>query len=246
MATLSSTRRAPKVALAILLAMATLIVFTVSNSMAANPANKVVAAGATDELVYLQPGGGPETILTAKMKTSKPTDLMLMVAAECEIFTQFSRDGKTSINSAAGTVRIWVEVDGKIVPIQSTSTPPQDPNAQPAGDPLEDSAVFCQRDESYSKTDKDNLCNLETGDMNGCETESWFLRNRTANAFNWVRLNTGSGNHVLEVVAEVDLSSTAQGATDTSNITAAIGNRTFIVEPTKMANDAVISHTGTN
>lgn len=61
------------------------------------------------------------------------------------------------------------------------------------------------------------------------------MSTRQANAFNWLALNIGSGVHTLDVKAEL-----TQEATDRAVAEAVIGNRTVIVEPTKLANDATI------
>lgn len=213
------------------------------------PANKVVASGS--HLTEVAPGQAVE-LLRATMKTSKPTDLILQVAAECEIYTEHLRQGKTTYNKAAGRVQIWVEVDGQIVPIQSFSQPPQN---TPAAGTEADKATFCEREEEYRKADNNSAC-VETADPlapTNCEFEEWFQRTKNANAFNWVRLNVGSGTHSIVVRADLE---TATSTTppepgsvvspgEASGARAAVGNRTLVVEPTKMANDAVISESGT-
>src|SRR3954453_20901658 len=104
-----------------------------------SPADKVVAAGDKEQVMAPQTGA---TLLTATMSTSKPTDLILNVNAECSILTTLDNVG-TSTATASGQVRIWVEVDNQIVPVQSMSSPPQ--NTPPGGDDT-DKAVFCERE----------------------------------------------------------------------------------------------------
>src|SRR4051812_33368924 len=98
------------------------------------PANKAVAAGAKTEAIA---PGSEVTLMSATFKTSKPEDLLISVSAECSILTDVVIEGgpnaTAETSSARGLVRVWVEVDGKIVPIQDTSTPPQDPAANGNG-----------------------------------------------------------------------------------------------------------------
>jgi len=180
------------------------------------PANKVTAAGKTTVVMAPQTGA---TILSATMSTSKPTDLILQVTLECSILTTVENTG-TSTASAFGQVRIWVEVDGQIVPVQSISSPPQD--TPPAGN-NSDKAVFCERTHTVTFMPTSQL-----------DTIRQYQATKSANAFNWLRQNVGSGTHTIAVKA--DLASNATSGT----AEAIVGNRTLIVEPTKMANDAII------
>jgi hypothetical protein len=213
------------------------------------PADKAVASGSKIE-VFSENGASQAGVELNRvlLKTSKTTDLMMHVTAECEIFTEHTRDGKQTVNEAEGSVRMWLEFDGKIVPILSSSAPPQDPASQPAGDES-DKVTFCRRHEGFNRTDNNVLCvegNIINPNPQNCEFESWFQRVKTANAFNWVRLNTGSGDHTIVLKADVV---TATGATtpgEVSNVRAAVGNRTLIVEPTKMSNDTIIAPVGTS
>ena len=208
------------------------------------PADKVVASG--DSLTVVNEGEN-QTILTATIKSSKPSDLMMHVSAECAVETTHMRDGKTSTNEAQGTARLWLEIDGKIVPIMSSSAPPQDPAQQPGGTE-EDKVTFCHREEGFSKTDNNVLCTAENPLpplTNQCETEEWFQNTKTANAFNWVRLNVGSGTHTIRLKADVVEESGASTG-DASTAQAYIGNRSLIVEPTKMSNDTLVLTDGTS
>ena len=161
------------------------------------------------------------------MTTSKPTDLILQVTLECTILTTLQNMGTSDVY-AHGQVRVWVTVDGLIVPVQSISTPPQ--NTPPGGDDT-DKAVFCER------THQVNFIN-----PNDDDTIEQYQQTKSANAFNWLRQNVGSGTHVIEVKADLSTDATMTFA----NAEAIVGNRTLIIEPTKMANDAIISSTGTN
>jgi hypothetical protein len=202
-------------------AAATFAIATGALAGTGSPADKATAAG--DKTVVMAPQSGA-TLLTATMSTSKPTDLILQVTAECSILTTVTNTG-TSTASAFGQVRIWVELDGQIVPVQSVSSPPQD--TPPPGDDS-DKAVFCERTHTVSF-----MPTTQT------DTISQYQATKSANAFNWLRQNVGAGSHVIKVKA--DLASNATSGT----AEAIVGNRTLIVDPTKMANDAIISGTAT-
>jgi len=158
------------------------------------------------------------------MSTSKPTDLTLQVSLECSILTTVTNVG-TSTATASGQVRVWTEVDGQIVPIESTSEPPQ---STPEGGTDADKVVFCDRTHTV-----EFMPTTET------ETLKQFQETKNADGFNWLRFNVGAGEHTIAVRA--DLKSQAVNGT----AEAIVGNRTLIVDPSHMANNAVISSTGT-
>ena len=88
------------------------------------PADKVVASGST--MAVMGPSAPGVTILTATLRTSKPSDLILNVNMECSIFTRLVTGGpSTDTAQATGDIRAWVEIDGQTVPINSVSSPPQ-------------------------------------------------------------------------------------------------------------------------
>ena len=198
------------------------------------PANKVMARGAKN--MVFAPGTNV-TLLTGTLKTSKPEDLMLMVSLECSILTKLDTNNTTRNARQTGSIRVWVEVDGKIVPINTTSTPPQDPAAQPSGGEV-DKVTFCNR--TYERTVYPN----ESDDDDEVDGQTDYIDTKTANAFNWVRLNTGSGVHTITVKADLvggnPAVCSAETTTRNSCSEAHVGNRTLIVEPTKLANDASV------
>ena len=199
------------------------------------PANKAVAAGSHTLVV------APETnvpIMSATFKTSKPTDLLIGVSLECSILTNVIINGSpnagaTENSLAQGAVRVWAELDGKIVPIQDVSTPPQDPEASGDGDDT-DKVTFSDRVHERTVTDREDA-------QDGIDGSEDYQATKAANAFNWVRLNAGSGEHTL--VVKADLTASGTGA---STAEAVIGNRTLVIEPTKLANAAVIAENGTS
>jgi hypothetical protein len=202
---------------AVALATASLLGVTGAFAGSGTPAEKVVAAGKHTLVMAPQSGA---TLLTATMHTSKPTDITLAVSLECSILTTVENVG-TSTAAATGQVRVWTEVDGQIVPIESVSEAPQ--NTPPPGGE-EDKVVFCER------THK-----VETLNLGENETIKQFQATKNADAFNWLRFNIGAGDH--KIVVKADLKSEAINGT----AEAVVGNRTLIVEPTHMANNAVIN-----
>jgi hypothetical protein len=205
------------------LVAATFLVFATGALSASSPADKVVAAG--DKMVVMAPQTGA-TLLTAIMKTSKPTDLVLNVSLECTIETTVENVG-SSTSLAQGQVRVWTEVDGQIVPVASVSNPPQ--NTPPGGDDT-DKAVFCER-----------VHQVQFINPSEDDTIRQFQLTKNANAFNWLRFNVGAGTHTITVRADMNAGPNMGAATSR----ALVGNRTLVVTPTKMANDAVISNPGT-
>jgi hypothetical protein len=182
------------------------------------PADKVVAAGSKMEVV----GPGEEIeLLSSRLRTSKPADLILSVSLECSILTKLitgpSGDGAADSAMARGQVLVWVEIDGAIVPINSGQ-----------GGTENDKVTFCDRVYERTVTDTEDP-------LDGQDTEEDYIRTKAANAFNWLHLNTGSGIHEIVVKATLTTNTAGDAAAE-----ALVGNRTLIVEPTKLANDASV------
>jgi len=202
--------RIRSISLAVVLTMA--LMFTALSALAPRvqathmPADKIGVSASTIEVMdTTQPQ--PVTLLTATLRTSSPTDLMIKVTGECALWTNVSSpDGLAQAN-----VKVWVEMDGAPVPV--TSDPAQ-------GGPDDGKVVFCNREfQVVSIVDVLQL----------------FLRTRAAQAFNWVTLNVGSGIHTIEVKGRLDTLVAGTGVAK-----AAVGKRTLIVEPAKLANDVTI------
>lgn len=216
-----------------------LVGYFVSQGLAAGggtPANKAVAAGSHG--VVMQPSGTAR-LMSATFKTAKPEDLLISVSAECSILTDVIIPGSTSPNAAQvaearGSVRMWATLDGKIVPIQDVSTPPQDPDDSKAGTEA-DKVTFCDRLHRREVTDAEDP-------KDGIDKSRDYQETKSANAFNWVRLNAGSGIHELVVWADFFTNQVGAG----SNAKAIVGNRSLVIEPTKLANNAIIAENGTS
>lgn len=199
-----------------------------ATTSSSQPANKAVAAGS--HRVVSAPGE-KVTLMSTTFKTSKPEDLLMTVSLECSILTALTTDNNNPSADAQSAARIWIEIDGKIVPIQDVSAPPQNPGA---GGSDADKVTFCNREYSRTVTDGETPAD-------GIDTQDDFIKTKSAHAFSWVSLNAGSGTHTAVVYAELTTGTSGTNAQATLDI----GNRTFIVEPTKLANNAVISEAGT-
>ena len=180
------------------------------------PANKVSAAGSETEVVRATPGSNVVTILSETVKTSKPTDLILGVTSECSITTDVTTVGSDD-QTAVGDVKVWVEIDGKPVPVSSEDTD-------------KGRVVFCNR--TYQRQ-------TQLGADDEDDSIRTFMETREANGFNWMALNVGSATHKIEVKAQLTTDQTAA-----ASAIAVIGNRTLIVEPVKSANDETVTALG--
>jgi hypothetical protein len=216
------------------------------------PANKAVAAGSNVQ--DLQPAAAGEQIMSATFRTSKPEDLLMSVSLECSIITTVNVAGSstpnsTSMGEASGAIKVWLTIENQgdptsqqIVPVTDVSSPPQDPSQQKAGSDA-DKITFCDRDHQITLKDAEN-------DGNDALSEYQFTK--SANDFNWVRLNAGAGIHVVRAWAQFlpndpnDPANAAATTTDGSTSNAFVGNRTLVIEPTKLANDATIAENGTS
>lgn len=181
------------------------------------PADKVAASGSTMEVMTapITEGAASRTVelLHGSMRTSAPEDLIIAVTAECALLTDITNTSNSD-SSAVAQVKIWVEIDGAPVPVASSDTGPD------AG-----KVVYCNR--AY----REIITDLDDDDA----TFQHFLRTRSANAFQWLRLNTGAGIHEISVKAQLSVQVDGVGTAQ-----ALVGKRTLIVEPTKLAENAII------
>lgn len=182
------------------------------------PADKVVAAGS--KLVVMGPGDSVD-ILNATLRSSSPSDLLIGVSLECSIFTRLvtgpSEKGASDTAAATGDVKVWVELDGVVVPVSGD---------RPGDD--SDKVTFCNRAYQRTVTDAEDP-------TDGQDIEDDFIDTKAANAFDWITLNLGNGIHTIVVKATLTEETIGDATAE-----AAIGNRTLVVEPSKLANDAAI------
>ena len=216
--------------------VAAALIFTLTaNGAQANhqPADKAVASGSKVEIVPGPQVAGPggTELLSTTFRSSSTSDLMVHVSMECQILTNLknqggTNSGRTTTSEAEGQIRAWLEFDGKIVPINDTSTNPQ-PGHEAIGNDS-DKVTFCENERKQTVTDAEDP-------MDGHDTLETYLRTKQANAFNWIRLNTGSGIHTLKLMADLRTETVGDPANVAEGL---VGNRMMIVEPTKMSNHA--------
>ena len=209
------------------------------------PADKVVASG---DAVVEVPVTGIVELSEVVFKASKPTDLMIHYTLECSILTRLENQGGPGVDqstgSAAGRIRVWIEMDDKVVAINQISENPQPNDPPEIGDDI-DKVTFCNNEQEFTVTDAEEDEN-NTGGGDGTDTYNQYLKTKTANAFNWIVLNTGgwggsnNGIHRIEVMAEFDEYKPATSPDGTGEAAGFVGNRMLIVEPTKMSNHAVV------
>lgn len=224
-------KRISAVAAAAAIAAATFMFVSPSAEADHEPANKLAAAG-TQAQVF---GANQEvTILQERMKVSSPYDLVLSLTAECSIITALKTGDDdtngTDVDTAEGKIDIWIEIDGKRVPVST------DDLERPG------EVTFCNQAHQQQQTASEG-----TGDT-GIDTFDDYLRTKTANAFNWIALDVGTvyddagegvdnGNNIVDVVVKARLSDTTPGQSvctlgNKSCSEAIIGHRTLIAEPT--------------
>ncbi|HVF12852.1 MAG TPA: hypothetical protein VNA87_07185 [Actinomycetota bacterium] len=199
------------------------------------PANKAVASGK-----YLQKveAGTAVELMRATLRTSKPTDLLMSVTLECAILTKLHNAGlttkdATSSASASAKIDVWIQdLSGNKVPISSIGSASQNGSNTHLGDAV----TFCQREEARRIADAEDP-------KDGIDEVTSYQDAKNANAFNWILLNAGSGVRTFQVMATLTESATCTKdlTTKESCSAAYIGNRTFIIQPEKFANDATVN-----
>jgi hypothetical protein len=167
-----------------------------------NAANKTAATGSTVEILS---AALETTVLSTTIKTSSPQDLIFAVTLECALWTTVETVGN-DVSEARATVTISVLFDGFPVAVSG------------AGD--DGRVVFCDRTHRQTTTAFD--------DENA--TINQYLATRSANGFNWILPDVGSGVHTVEVKADL-----TTFTSDDLFVQAGVGHRTLIVEPTHLA-----------
>ncbi len=137
-------------------------------------------------------------LLTATLRNSNPVDVQFSVTAECAAAWDGAIFGSGGVQTRAA-VKGWVEVDG--VPV------PASPGASD-----DRKVVFCNRDTQLNP-------NIPGGFL------SLFEQTKTANAFNWMQLNIGSGVHSIVVRAQLEVFVNGIGFAS-----AGVGKRTLIAD----------------
>ena len=97
--------------------------------------------------------------------------------------------------------------------------------------------MFCNRAQGQEWT---NSANSTDGDEEDSLTQ--YQNTRNANAFNWMALNVGTAGdniHKIEVWADWTIAETGEAVAS-----AAVGNRTLILEPVKAAHREAVAELG--
>jgi hypothetical protein len=187
------------------------------------PADKIGVTASVMEEMKTQVGigggsSGPIELLRATLRTSGPTDLIIQFTAECALWTNVVVLSGGSSQSIAN-VNAWIEIDGLPIPVTMDSNGDGNPI-----DPDDGKVVFCNRD-----------LKLSTSGLLPSALIALYNKTRNANAFNFAALNVGAGVHTILVKAKLDVTVSGTGTAH-----AAVGKRTLIVEPAKLANDVTI------
>lgn len=231
----SLSRKIPTIVGALLLAATLFTAYTASSAIADHePAMKAAAVGSDLDQV-----DDSTPILVERMRVSSPEDLIIQVTAECSILTELttgpSETGGASDSAFAyGSVRLWVEIDGKRVPV-STDELAEDTDDQNADEDEDEDdtgeVTFCNRAYQRTVTDGEDA-------RDGIDKEHDYIRTRTANAFNWVAFDTGfdydaDGDNILNIALMADFDATTLGE---AIATAFVGSRTMVLEPIRVSN----------
>ena len=210
-------------------AMATFLVFSLAGVNTADaghePANKGAAAGSDIDTI------GEDTLLLSEtMRVSSPEDLIIQVTAECSILTALTTNNDNPSAFAFGAVRLRLEIDGTPVPVSASDGAGGEDDAEDDDDEIGE-VTFCNRAYSRTVTDEE--------DEDGIDEEGDYIRTRTANAFNWLALDTGviydgpdNGNNIITVELFADYDTDTMGE---ATAEAFVGSRTMIIEPTKVS-----------
>ena len=200
--------------------LAVLGLLVVNSTADPQPADKVMAVASDVEVMQSQSLIGSSsaevTLLHGTMRTSTPADLMISVTAETGLYTAVTTVF-TNESEARAKVLVWVEIDGLRVPVSFDSN-----GDGVFDDPDDGRVVFNNRDFGLSSI---NLLAVLTA----------FEKTRSANAFNWIALNVGPGVHSIVVKGRLETI-----ALSAATSAAAVGKRTMIAEPSKLANDVTI------
>lgn len=176
---------------------------------------------------------GPVTV-----KVSTPTDLIFQVTLECSLWTKTKTKGKATKDSETATAKVvvWIELfdgtDTVVVPV-SSNDPDTSPDAGEAGQEQEGFVVFCSREQTLEV----QLFNIVTTNGDPEVVVDLFLRTRSSHGFNWIALNPAdlftATSRVFTVTVNAAVEVTASSSD--SEAAAAVGKRTLIIEPTKLA-----------
>jgi hypothetical protein len=221
----------PRLALAALGAAAVLTLGIVplrATPSSGTPAAKVTAAVSQTQLLTATAVAGWDTILSNTIKTPNQKDLFIDVSLESGLVTRTaaqSHGGHKDTSVASAEVRVRVLIDGHV--------------AYPG------EVIFAGRTQELSATLDGLISSCFIVDENGnvvldedCvepEEIELILSTMSANAFNFVYPDCGTGVHTFEVQARVETSTDVQEGE--AEAFAMIGRGSCTVEEVRMVND---------
>jgi hypothetical protein len=197
------------------------------------PADKIAVSGSDVDQV-----GDDTPIIEEQMKVSSPADLILSVTAECSILTELVTNNDQPSSDAFGSVRLRVTIDGTEVPVAADESAASEDDANDDDNEVGE-VTFCNRAYHRDVTDEEDP-------EDGIDQEHDYIDTRTANAFNWIALDTGTnyddpanGNNILDIVVYADYDT--ETSSDTNIAEAFVGSRTLVIEPGHFANNEVVA-----
>lgn len=215
------------------------------SAAASNGADKIYVGGSVFEEHMLDTkvdgySSSDFTLLEGSIKTSTPTDLILMAQVESALWTNIKTTGKDDESEASAGLTCWMEIDGMAVPVSADYMTQSSHNPVYGDRQAASEIVFNKRD---FKVQQNFLGALE--ELTEEEVEyylSLFLSTQSSHGFNWVAMNVDS-----EYVADGQSHSvTLKGRLDVyrddnnAYAKAVVGPRTLIGIPAKLANDASV------
>lgn len=209
------SNRAVKILAAFVLVAGLVAAFVVVQGAQADhtPADKVVSTGA--QLDDFNQPTGDHTLMEVGLRSSTPSDLMITVSLECTILTNLVTNTDNPNAKAEARILGWIEITDLSGSVFPTS---------------DGKVTFCDRVYERRMTDNDG---------GGLDQEADYIRTKSAHAFTWIALNLGKGLHTVEFHVELEDSDTAcvvsTGPAATTCSDAIVGNRTLVVEPTKLS-----------
>ncbi len=216
--------------------MKTLLVATLIGAIAFNGLAQSAKVTAKTSALTLLPKtsgtGGWKTVLSNQIKTSSQKDLFIGVSLECGLFTSTSVSSKNMIlDTSVGQAEIKTRVllDGREVePGQVTfARRTQTLTAQLEGAIGACLVTVSNLDGSFSTTVNTNCVTPEM--------ISLILDSSEANAFNFVAVDVGPGNHIISVQAQIETIGSAQ--TGQYQAIGTVGKGSMCVESVRLIRD---------
>jgi len=199
------------IVIAVAVALMLTLIITMVPAMAGMPSSKSACTSGSIEQV----GGSWVTVLETDIKTSEPKELVMAVTAETSLVTTAKVQGKQEDwEGSMAQVRVRILLDNE-------------PVLFPGGEAEAQEGVVFNNRVLKVKGDLSHYADLT-------ETDHWieiYISTKSANAFNFIAMNVGSGEHNIKVQANME---TAVIGSGTPEVAAAMGKRTLVVEEVRM------------